>query len=148
MTKHAPESNEADYAFYLPAAHKNVRPKDTWHTWQVRRVRLIDPLFISKTTVFLWQQLKETTFKLVQSCTPSINSFRSKYEKVLGLWHKLCMQAHMQRDTQTQTPYHRTPLFVDLIEYRIKTGWFLKWCLSESTLFVTKTQATQKERKS
>lgn len=26
---HAPDSNEEDYALYLPAVHKNDRPKDT-----------------------------------------------------------------------------------------------------------------------
>lgn len=28
-TNHAPESNEEDYALYLPAVYKNDRPKDT-----------------------------------------------------------------------------------------------------------------------
>lgn len=115
MTKHAPESNEGDYAFYLPAAHKNDRPKDTWHIWQVRRVRLIDPLFISKTTVFLWQHSRETTFKLVQISvsSPCINSFRSKEGTRKGVrivTQTMYASAHAHRHTQTQTPYPRTPL--------------------------------------
>lgn len=120
-TKDAPESNEADYAFYLPAAHKNDRPKDTWHTWQVRRVRLIDPLFISKTTVFRWQHSKETTFKLVQSCEPCVNSFRSKYGTRKGariVTNYVCVH-------KTKPPA-RTPL--------CGSDWIQKW---NRTIFKT-----------
>lgn len=122
MTKHAPESNEGDYAFYLPAAHKNDRAKYTWHIWHVRMVSLIDPLFISKTTVFLWQHSEETTLKLVQGSvsSPCINSFRSKEGTREGV--EIVTQAHT--DTHKHKSHTSRHLFVDLIEYRIKTTFF------------------------
>lgn len=137
MTKHAPESNEGDYAFYLPAVHKNDRPKDTWHIRQVRRVSLIDPLFISKTTVFLWQHSGETTLKLVQSSvsSPCINSFRSKEgtrEGVELVTETMYASAH--RKAQTQTPYPRTPLCrSDWMQNQNKT-FFLKNGVSQTVL--------------
>lgn len=110
MTKHAPESNEGDYAFYLPAAHKNDRPRDTWHIWQVRGVRLIDPLFISKKTVFPWQHSKETTFKLVQSSvsSPCINSFRSKEGTCKGV--RIVTHNYLCKRTLTQTRTNTNPI--------------------------------------
>lgn len=113
MTKHAPESNEGDYTFYLATVHKSDRPKDTWHIWQVRRVSLIDPLFISQTTVFLWQHSEETTLKLVQSSvfSPCINSFRSKEGTREGVAIVTeTMYAGTHRSAQTQTPHPHTPL--------------------------------------
>lgn len=116
VTKHAPESNEEDYASYLPGAHKNDRPKDTWHIWQERKVRLIDPLFISKTTVFLWQHSWKTTLKLVQSSvsSPCINSFRSKEgtrKGVRNVTQTMYASAHAHRHAQkAHTPYPHTPL--------------------------------------
>lgn len=120
MTKHAPESNEGDYAFYLPTAHKNDRPKYTWHVWHMRRVSLIDPVFISKTTVFLRQHSEETTLKLVQGSvfSPCINSFWSKGGTREGV--EIVTRAH----TDTHKSHTSAHLFVDLIEYRIKTTFF------------------------
>lgn len=108
MTKHAPESNEEDYAFYLSTVHESDRPKDTWHIWQVRRVSLIDPLFIFQTTVFLWQHSEKTTLKLVQSSvfSPCINSFRSKEGTREGVAIVTeTMYADTHRNAQTQTPH-------------------------------------------
>lgn len=72
-----------------------------------------------------------TTFKLVQSSvsSPCINSFREwrrGQKKVLGLWHKLCMRAHMHTDMHKHKPNTPTHPFVDLIEYRIKTDSTLR----------------------
>lgn len=129
---------------------KNDRPKYIWHIWQVRRVRLIDPLFISKTTVSLWQHSKETTFKLVQSSvsSPRINSFRVNkgHGKVFGLWHKLCVQARMHTHTHTHKPHTPTHPFVDLIEYRIKTRRFFKNGVSP-TVRSTSQRGRQREKK-
>lgn len=54
------------------------------------------------------------------------------------------MQAYT--DTHKHKPHAHVHPFVDLIEYRIKTSRFLKWCLSDTTFDITKREATQKER--
>lgn len=56
------------------------------------------------------------------------------------------MQAYTHTDTHKHKPHAHVHPFVDLIEYRIKTSRFLKWCLSDTTFDITKREATQKER--
>lgn len=84
--------------------------------------------------------------KLVQGSvsSPCINSFRSKEGTREGV--EIVTQAHT--DTHKHKSHTSTHLFVDLIEYRIKTTFFKKRCLRDGTFYITKREATQKERKS
>lgn len=143
MRKHAPESNERDYAVYLLAAHKKWQAKrHMTHVAGEEGLSLIDPPFISKTTVSLWQQSAETTLKLVRS---SVFLVKKSLEKVLRLWHNWCIKAHP--DTHEHKPPHPcTPLCrSDRMHDRNEA---LLWAtLTDSTFYNTKAGSNAERKK-
>lgn len=115
--------------------------------WQVRGVSLIDPLFISKTTVSLWQHSAEATSKLVQSSVFSLckKSLRSKEEPPEGAAIvTLLMYSGTSRHTRTQTPAHPPALI--WMNVQSKWGSFVNR-VSQTVLFKTQKQKAAKKRK-
>lgn len=153
LTKHAPESNEGDYAFYLPAAHKNDRPKDTWYIWQVRRGKA------DWSPLHLWNNcLAVTTLRgdNIQTCTRlCINSFRrnegtKKGVRIVTQTVYVSTAAHRQKP-HAPPPYSwhtHTSLYCRSDWIQNHKMFFIY--LSDSIFYITQKvwQLKQKEKKS
>lgn len=149
MTKHAPESNERDYAVYKIWQAK----RHMTHMAGEEGLSLIDPPLHLQNDCFPLTTLGSDN---IESCWElrlltwhkGLRGVKKSLQKVLRLWHNWCIQA--RRDTQTQTPPHpRTPLCrSDRMHDRNEA---LLWTAShtQTLLFVTqKREATQNQRKS